>query len=423
MLLHTIVDIINKKYCNNNAGLSLTFSSFYRANTISQKYEILQKMILDNVFIGKDKPQYMYVFSLHQKITFAINKLKNLYKMKKKYIKSDIDTDLSMEKLTTYKSNQVIDIIENNTIYKFAIVDLLRILNSSLLHSVYLRPSPHHPKNPYTNITFSIHNIYNIYLHTMLHTNYNIKSHILSYFENELNLRSYFESNICLLKSASVKNYISTDETLGLFDYAVDMFQEYWVYTHIRLDMFLRNKRSIVNKIKHLLYYYLLLQHYSLDSEMYNKYKYKLIMSLKDFTIQNPTFGRRIYNLNRRPLSSPFASSSSSSPSLFSTNTVTNTATNTATNTLLLYSTTIFGGLLQDSSYTPLNTILRIPQSEEIIQSQSVINNIPSLEEWVNSQLNHLETNTIISDVSTNTIEISSQDDDLNTIDDTSSNR
>ena len=38
MLLHTIVDIINKKYCNNNAGLSLTFSSFYRANTISQKY-------------------------------------------------------------------------------------------------------------------------------------------------------------------------------------------------------------------------------------------------------------------------------------------------------------------------------------------------------------------------------------------------
>ena len=427
MLLNTIVDIINKKYCNNNIGLSLTFCSFYRTKTISQKYDVLEKMILDNAFLGREKKEYLYVFSLHQKITFAINKIKHLYKIKKKYIKSDIDTDLSMEKLTTYKSQNLIELIENNTIYTFAVVDLLRILNASLLNSAYLRPKSQHPKNPYTNITFSIHNIYNIYLHIMLYTNYSIKSHILSYFENELNLRKYFEANLCLLKSASVKNYINHGETLVLFDYAIEMFEDYWIYTQIKIDMLLRNKQSIVNKVKHLLYYYLLLQHYSLDSELYTKYKFKLIMFLKEFKTKNPTFGRRIYTtINRHAsvnaLSTTYIAPSISPTSLPMSPTVDdNTLVSSSNNTLITsqFPRTLFGGLMQlDSS---LNVNLQIPHPEEIIQSQTVINSIPSLEEWVHTQLDQPEINNIDTDDTdtndTDTNDMDADDTDTNDID------
>ena len=66
-------------------------------------------------------------------------------------------------------------------------IDLLKIIKNSLCYSYAMFVEPKEPKNPYTNINFSIHNLYNIYFITK---NIDITFPVL--------LNIYFKSNFDL---------------------------------------------------------------------------------------------------------------------------------------------------------------------------------------------------------------------------------
>jgi hypothetical protein len=129
----------------------------------SQKLKKI-KMLLENPFINDaNKAVFLVDFSRFQKTINGFKKLLRLWRIKKKCIVYPNTTDLKGNELTDYKQNLVIDLMENDTIYSFYIHDLLKMWSMSLKQRMYVIECPTKLKNPYTNLAFSLTNLYNIY--------------------------------------------------------------------------------------------------------------------------------------------------------------------------------------------------------------------------------------------------------------------
>ena len=306
MASHLFEKII-ERHCENKVVYILTFSNFYnyhktdtRRYGIHRKFALFKKHVLENAFLNEyERNTCVFIFSYFQRVLLALERFKHVYRLYK-CKKFDVDTDLSLTPLSEYRPEQIITILENKTVYRFALIDLLRIFNTSLMSNEYMVSKPRHPRNPYTNLRFTRHNVYNIYYALKFGTRYNIKSHIHSYIEECTNLKTYYEKNSFILKSASVVDFIRTQDTNTLYRYACDMFYDYRNYTSIDIAEHADNKEAIVENAKRLLYYYLFLQQFSTDDETFLRYEGIFVRYLKKFTREHPYFGRRYYRVRRR---------------------------------------------------------------------------------------------------------------------------
>ena len=112
--------------------------------------ETKKKEIIDLYVKSKNIINILNKFS--KKIQFSIFK------------KYDYDKDLRFNPLDKYKENEIVKINQNKTIYKFRILDLIYLWKIALLTNENMFPLPKALKNPYTNIQFKNHNLYNIFL-------------------------------------------------------------------------------------------------------------------------------------------------------------------------------------------------------------------------------------------------------------------
>jgi hypothetical protein len=129
----------------------------------SQKLQKV-KMLLDNSFVNNaNKAKFLSDFSRFQKTINGFKKLVKLWRIKKKCIVYPNTTDLKGNDLSDYKPHLLIDLIEDNTIYSFCIHDLLKMWSTALRQRMIVIERPTKLKNPYTNLEFSLTNLYNIY--------------------------------------------------------------------------------------------------------------------------------------------------------------------------------------------------------------------------------------------------------------------
>lgn len=125
--------------------------------------KIFKREIICNVFLEEEEKKQIIKYYVKAKYIYNIlNRFVYNYKLKKA-INYDYHFDLFGTPLEKYNENQLIDIFQNNTIYKFRITDLLNIIHESLIKCDGLFPEPKIPKNPYTNINFSKHHLYNLF--------------------------------------------------------------------------------------------------------------------------------------------------------------------------------------------------------------------------------------------------------------------
>jgi hypothetical protein len=132
----------------NYKGSSISYFINEIENTFSKKFSIFNSHnikcnIYDNTY----------------KFYMGISKLIHIFKLK--YKKKYNNTNLCLNPLNMNKS---LILNENNTNYVFEYIELYKICLNALTYldqfnNLYIQPI----KNPYTNIQFSIHNIYNIY--------------------------------------------------------------------------------------------------------------------------------------------------------------------------------------------------------------------------------------------------------------------
>ena len=83
-IVYFVVKRIVEKYCNNSVKLLLTFANFYSNNNIYDKYCCLDRHILSNEYLNPgEREKCLLIFSLHQRLHMAFNRLKYAYKLKK----------------------------------------------------------------------------------------------------------------------------------------------------------------------------------------------------------------------------------------------------------------------------------------------------------------------------------------------------
>jgi len=198
-----------------------------------------------------------------QIIYIQAKKIKNILKKfirKKKYKKIlvfDCNTDFYGDSLDLLKKWQICQIIDNNTKYKFKLNDLIALWNESLSNSQNLFSKPFMLKNPYTNVPFEIHNLYNIYFY-MHYSPYHIPKLIYLYFLSEFNIEFFLYNNYPLLKENAIDHFINHAPSYEIWEQLNNMMVEFKDDLKIELNSYYLpiTKRHIINELKECVSYY-----------------------------------------------------------------------------------------------------------------------------------------------------------------------
>lgn len=241
---------------NTNCFLSKLFINILcESKNKHELYINIKENIISNQFVSiESKNRFINSMHLYNKVLFVIDKCKYKWKLKK-YKKYDIDTTIDLTPFSEINKNKLIHLIENDIIYTFYIYDLMKIIHNSLTYSEYLTIKPHHPRNPYTNIPFSSHNIYNICL--KLYKNVNVSLLLHSYFICNLNLHHFIKYNFLALQKYCVEQYVHTLDINVLFHKLCELIYSYTsnrLTNHIVIKY--KDKCNVVNKSYKILYHY-----------------------------------------------------------------------------------------------------------------------------------------------------------------------
>jgi hypothetical protein len=285
-----------EKTFDDDTNLKFVIYVEYTSNSMIKAYNF----ILNNAFLTNEKKTL--ILGMYTKIKNIYNKLSYLarvYKWKN-YKTYDIDTDLYTNPLSNYPDYQKFNLLQNNTIYKFKLADLLNIWNNSLKKSSNLLSTPELPKNPYTNLPIPVHDLINIYIKTT-ETRFNIPIFIMQLWRCQLNIEKFKFEELASLKEFAIINYVE-DSCVDVLYFEINrMLAELKIplkYKTITIIDSFVNRTMIVSAMKPFVKQYLIASE-TLNYYKKTLYRKKVIKSLREFYKKNPTFGRRIVVPNR----------------------------------------------------------------------------------------------------------------------------
>lgn len=211
-----------------------------------------------------------------------------------KYAKKfDSDVDLNYNSFEDYKPHLKMNILENGILYKFSLTDLVNIFNESLLYNCSFFLEPKLIKNPYTNLNFKKHNLYNIYF-SLLNTNFHIPFPIQKFFLDEFNLKKFKNNNEVLLRDEIIKNFkrIKVKETIIDIKKMINYYNSCTnTALNIHFDKSFPKKKLLECFNKYLIHYYYINYTNDQNKKFFNKRL--LIKKLKTFKARNEKFGRK----------------------------------------------------------------------------------------------------------------------------------
>lgn len=204
----------------------------------------------------KDKITKLYIKS--KNIINILNRFSKKIQLSL-YKKYDNNRDLRFNPLDKYKENEIINIIQNKTIYKFRILDLIYLWKIALFKSENMFAMPKELKNPYTNILFKKHNLYNIFF-SFNKTGFVLPEIILSYFKCSFDIVSLKKKNYPILQENAIEYYSKNAFYTELIDYLLTMlhfFRKDIDYIFLKSEISHFKKKWIVNKMENIIVLYL----------------------------------------------------------------------------------------------------------------------------------------------------------------------
>ena len=194
------------------------------------KHETFPKMYLNGVllsphfdFEGKIYLECLYVKA--KKTLDAFTMLAKIFKLKKA-VKYSNNEDLYLNSLDDFKSHHKISIYENKTLYNFRLSNLVNYWVECLYNSEGLFPAPLVLRNPYTNIEFSKHNLYNIYF-KLLETKFTIPVCIVDFFKNDMDKELFLIVHYTQCQEETLKNFMKNNSITEKFEQILNMLHEY----------------------------------------------------------------------------------------------------------------------------------------------------------------------------------------------------
>tara|TARA_B100001093_G_scaffold517895_1_gene600860 strand:- start:4363 stop:5700 length:1338 start_codon:yes stop_codon:yes gene_type:complete len=158
-----------------------------------------------------------------KRIKNILNRFIYNYKIKKsiKYL----EKDLFFNDLNDYRKKHIVKIYQNKTLYSFRINDIINIWRDCLIKSENLFNTPIELKNPYTNIIFKKHNLYNIFI-SILNSGYIIPSLLQSLFYCNFRLHKFSYENYEKLKDIAIESFMMEGAIYEKMEHINNMLHE-----------------------------------------------------------------------------------------------------------------------------------------------------------------------------------------------------
>ncbi len=303
LILDKLVTIDNTDIFSGDILLSAFKTSFKHY----YKFKVFNDMILNNLFVSDNKKEeFITIFSNVQNIFYKFKKIYYIYCYNKTQVNESIKYDLHFNDLSIYKNKNKIQFIESNTINTFVVSDLLKLISISLIHSDNIFSFPLAPKNPYTNIELSYHNLYNLYIYCK-ENNFIIPQAFLYYFYSDFNIEKLKLSYEPFFREKAIKSFHDNLTYNSKVEYIKDILQKFKNIIPLKIN---RNFpfSKVVEKLEHVIIYYLRVN-YSLQPAIVLHNKGKLETTLFKFYKENKYFGTILENnsnFNIQTTDSPF---------------------------------------------------------------------------------------------------------------------
>ena len=286
----TITQIMIKRIINN-------ISKKEHVSVIEILYDLFDKKeskfkwldsVMNNQFLSPEqKIEFLYVFSMAQKVRTSLSRFIFLVKYKKARVYNI--SDLFGDSFDSIKPENMITILENNTKYVFPVKELINIMNTALSHSVHFFGEPIACKNPYTNIPFKKSSLYNIYF-AIRNSTFIMPILLHQYFLSNFNLTRYAEENEWLIRSYCIDSYSSHISSDSIRLLVSGMFDDCNL-SRCPIDRDFPKDKLIEIMRPYIKLYYK--GKYSLQNSKCNEYMYRLKVKLRMFIEHNPIFGRK----------------------------------------------------------------------------------------------------------------------------------
>jgi len=257
---------------------------------IAQKH-VLMDQITRNMFLSqRTKDHIQQIFHKTQRTYFALSRFAN--QIRHRLGKEKIDTDLRMDPINM-NSRFSISIVQNGARYHFVLPDLVNIIQTAITNSQDMFPKPLWPKNPYNNLPFTFHQLYNIYfrikfsyiatpqwIHLFFLSNFDLDIFVI---DNEQTLREQYIQ--CYLKNASLPALCQE------IKYMLNSHNS--ITKRIKIDP-LFPRKDLVNIFRPYLYLYLMSQDSVHGTQKKCLSTSILRQMLRAFVKFNPNFGRKV---------------------------------------------------------------------------------------------------------------------------------
>jgi len=261
------------------------------------KYDILNTNILKNGFLSmKKKKEYVMKFCKTQRIYFALCRLARLFKLRKirklTTSSSTTTTDLCLNPLNTLSPSILLNLYDDatRTNYTFRISDMINIIINSLSHSPNFFADPQYIKNPYTNIPFTLAQLYNLYF-SIKHSSYLMPPLFHFFFLTDFKLEDFSTKNESFIREEAIKHFY-TNMTRENKLYYINQMIIYHMsdMPNIVIDPKFSEEELIKTFSSYLKDY--LVASYSLQREQQIEAYTRIQDRLFTFSLHNPTYGR-----------------------------------------------------------------------------------------------------------------------------------
>tara|TARA_B100001142_G_scaffold135340_1_gene136853 strand:- start:7608 stop:8810 length:1203 start_codon:yes stop_codon:yes gene_type:complete len=205
--------------------------------------------------------EYLDIIIIYLKSMSIWNAFKKfLYRKKiKNAINSNINIDFYFNNLDKFKKNHKISLLCQNTIYNFRISDIINLWYNCLIHSENLFCKPKRLKNPYTNMEFENHNLYNLSI-AIHNTGFYVPQYISWFFYSGFNIDDFVYKYYPFLKDIAIQDFVKNGMTTELYEKILELCFEYKEelnYKTLPERLTYARKRYFVRQFRLIIKYYL----------------------------------------------------------------------------------------------------------------------------------------------------------------------
>ena len=301
MNLFTDIILFVNEQNRNNPLFMINFNILVLKNNkitqsefINYKYFILKNFLFAPNIKDNIKEDAIDVFSKAQKIYFTLCKFMNIVKLK--YTKHiDNPVDLHFNDIHVIDNKYIITLINSDTVYKFYICDLIKIINTSLSYEYKFFPEPTNIKNPWNNKPFTCSNLYNIYFFIKNLDNINMSILFERFFQSNFCLKHFVDHNQFIIKNYIINNchlLCHSDKMTHISSMITTYNSHSATKNQFFIDIDYPNHNLVKAFDKYLKIY--LLSNYSYESDIRMTSTFKLNKQLRLFKGENIISGRKI---------------------------------------------------------------------------------------------------------------------------------